>query len=335
MTDETMRGHPTEQHTADEIPGVKSREPDDGRVTKRMLAEGQIEKVLTDRTTMVPVAEFGLRFENAMQMAEAAKLMATAGPLLPTWLQGNPGGCWAIMLRSTEIGISPLTLAAMSFVTEKTTGGVKTQRIGWDSSYFRTLVEKYAPIKGRLQARYQGEGDDLVCIVFATFKGESEPRQFPPPGTEKDFTLAKLHPGRGSKEVNGEKITWVKGSPLWDSKPPLQMFYAMSRDWARMYCTDIVAGVYTREELIEQGFTDVVQPSDLSPRLRERLRGPIGDHDMSADIDAAIRSARVDSKKSGAASAPAGEAAPSPSAAPSEGDGAVAATNQQQQESTS
>jgi hypothetical protein len=282
---------------------------DPRRVTKRMLAEGQIEKVMTERTGMVPISDYGLRFENAMQMAEAAKLMSTAGPLQPTWLQGNPGGCWAIMLRSTEIGISPLTLAAMSFVTEKTINGQKVQRIGWDSSYFRTLVEKYAPIKGRLEARYEGEGDDLVCVVFATFKGEDKPRQFPPPGTEKDFTLAKLHPGRGSKTVNGETVTWVKGSPLWDQKPPLQMFYAMSRDWARMYCTDIVAGVYTREELIDQGFSDVTQPSDLSPRLRERLAGPTGAMDMSADIDAAIKSARVDEpKKTGTARKAGGDA---------------------------
>jgi hypothetical protein len=91
----------------------------------------------------------------------------------------------------------------------------------------------------------------------------------------------------------------VKGSPLWDDKPPLQMFYAMSRDWARMYCTDIVAGVYTREELIEQGFSDVTTPSDLAPGLRARLRGPTGPTDITADIDAAIKSARVDSKKTG------------------------------------
>jgi len=310
----------------DDIPGQDHAFPAD-RVTKGDLRDGKIEKVLTPATMQVPIGDYGLRFENALQLAEAAKLMATAGPLLPTWLQGNPGGCWAIMLRSTEIGISPLTLAAMSFVTEKTTNGVKVQRIGWDSSYFRTLVEKYAPIKGRLEVRYEGEGDDLVCIVYATFKGEDKPRQFPPPGTEKDFTLAKLHPGRGSKEVNGEKITWVKGSPLWDTKPPLQMFYAMSRDWARMYCTDIVAGVYTRDELVEQGFSDVVAPSDLSPGLRARLRGPIATTDMTADIDAAIKSARVGTKKSGKSAGTAeGDAsaeAASSSLAPEPGGGAA------------
>lgn len=323
MTDETMRGHPAEAASADEIPGVKSR-GDDGRVTKRMLAEGQIERVLApERTGLVPMRDSGgLRFDNAFQMAEAAKLMATAGPLLPPWLQGNVGGCWAIILRSNEIGISPLTLAAMTYVTEKK--GV--QRLGYDSVYFRTLVEMYAPIKNRLAARYEGEGDDMICIVSAIFKGEIEPRQFPPKGTEKDFTLGKLRPDRN-------EYGQIKGSPLWDDKPALQLFYAMSRDWARMYCADIVAGVYTKDELIEEGFQDVTRPSDLSPKLRERLRGPVGEgfeHTRSS-IEASIAAA-TPNKKTGRASAPDGtavgdasaEAAPSSHTAPSEGGGAVA-----------
>ena len=269
---------------------IVDQQPSD-KVTRRDLMEGKIGKVIDqERTGMVPMRDGGgLRFDNAFQMAEAAKLMSTAGPLLPPWLQGNVGGCWAIILRSTEIGISPLTLAAMTYVTEKK--GV--QRLGYDSVYFRTLVEMYAPIKTRLDARYEGEGDDLTCVVFATFKGETEPRQFPPKGTEKDFTLGKLRPDRN-------EYGSIKGSPLWDEKPALQMFYAMSRDWARMYCADIVAGVYTKDELIESGFDDVTRPTDLSPRLKDRLRGSTGEgfKQGTQSIDAALAEATpVDKKK--------------------------------------
>ena len=322
MTDE-MRGNSNEAAAAEEIPGVKSREG----ITRRDLAEGKIEKLPPDRGLSVQMndAMGGLVFRNALELADAAKYMSAAGPLLPPWLQGNVGGCWAVLLRSQETGISPLALAAMMYVTEKK--GV--QRVGYDSVYFRTMVERFAPIKERLAARYEGEGDDLICIVYATFKGEKEPREFPPKGTEKDFTLGKLRPERNEYGA-------IKGSPLWDDKPPLQLFYAMSRDWSRMYCADIVAGAYTREELVSAGYSDTVEitpPRDLSPRLRERLRGPTGDaHDMNADIEAAIKSARVNDKKSGVVSASAGatdgeasvETASSPSAAPSEGGGAVA-----------
>jgi hypothetical protein len=289
------------------------------RVTRRDLAEGKIGKVLDpERTSMVPMREGLLRFENAFQMAEAAKLMSTAGPLLPPWLQGNVGGCWAIILRSQEIGISPLTLAAMTYVTEK--AGV--QRIGYDSSYFRTLVEKYAPIKERLAARYEGEGDDLVCIVSATFKGETEPRQFPPKGTEKDFTLGKLRPERN-------QYGQIKGSPLWDDKPPLQMFYAMSRDWARMYCTDIVAGVYSKDELADAEFVEVTRPADLSPRVSQRLRGPIGEgfSGIKTIAEAIAEATPADGRKKKPVSDPPGDASGSAETAPSDppapADGAV------------
>ena len=297
---------------------------DTGRITRRDLADGNIEK-LHDRGALVPMNDGGLRFENALQLADAAKYMSAAGPLLPPWLQGNVGGCWAVLLRSQETGISPLALAQMMYVTEK--HGV--QRVGYDSVYFRTMVERFAPLKERLACRYEGAGDELVCIVYATFKGEKEPRQFPPAGTEKEFTLGKLRPDRNERGA-------IKGSPLWDDKPALQLFYAMSRDWSRMYCADIVAGAYTREELVSAGYNDAVEvtlPKDISPKLRERLRGPTGDaHDMTADIAAAIKSARVEDKKSGRSSAPAGaavgdasaEAAPSSHTAPSEGGGAVA-----------
>ena len=324
MSDETMRGHSAEAAMADEIPGVKSR--DDGRVTRRDLAEGKIERLPPERGALVQMSDVmgGLVFRNALELADAAKYMSAAGPLLPPWLQGNVGGCWAVLLRSQETGISPLALAQMMYVTEKN----NVQRVGYDSVYFRTMVEKFAPIKERLAARYEGEGEDLVCIVYATFKGEREPRQFPPAGTEKEFTLAKLRPERNDYGK-------IKGSPLWDDKPALQMFYAMSRDWARMYCADIVAGAYTREELATAGYTDAVEvtrPADLSPRLRERLRGPDAlATDITADIDAAIKSARVDGKKTGRRP-PAGaadgeasvEAAPSPQQPPAQGDGAVA-----------
>jgi hypothetical protein len=263
------------------------------RVTRRDLVEGKIGKVLDpEKSALVPMPHGVLQFDNAFQVGEAAKLMATAGPLLPPWLQGNVGGCWGIILRSTEIGISPLTLAAMTFITEKR--GV--QRLGYDSTYFRTMIEKFAPIKHRLMARYEGEGDDLVCIVYTTMKGETEPREFPPASAKKDFTLKKLHPGHNEYGA-------VKGSPLWDEKPALQMFYAMSRDWARMYCSDIVAGAYTREELAKAGYEETEKLRDTSPRLTERLRGQTGEGvkpGFLKAIDEAIAEASPGKKKSAA-----------------------------------
>ena len=83
----------------------------------------------------------------------------------------------------------------------------------------------------------------------------------------------------------------------------------------------------------ESEFVRAEAAIDVSPKLRERLRGPTDlGHNMTADIDAAIKSARVDDKKSGKGlSSVAGtadgdasvEAASSPQSPPAQGDGAV------------
>lgn len=253
---------------------------DTGRVTRRDLAEGNIGKVMTERTTMVPISDFGLKFENAFQMGEAAKLMATAGPMLPEWLQGNVGGCWGIILRATELGISPLTLANWSYLVENK--GVK--RVAYESQFYHAIVEARAPIKDRLQHEILGEGEERRCRVWATFKGATKETSL------LSNTLAELRPG---KNQYGQ----TKGSPLWDRKPDVQMFYDTSRDWARLHCPDILGGVYARDELEETEQRRVDNARDVSPRLAGRLNGPGGEGFAGAtapqSIDAALAAARA------------------------------------------
>lgn len=303
---------------------TETKPADDGRVTRRMLAAGEIERVMSpEKTSLVPISDFGLKFENAFQMGEAAKLMATAGPMLPEWLQGNVGGCWGIILRATELGISPLTLANWSYLVENK--GVK--RVAYESQFYHSIVEARAPIKESLQHEIIGEGEERRCKVWATFRGESKPKEFT------SETLGHLRPG---KNEHGK----TKGSPLWDRKPELQLFYDASRDWARMHCPHILGGVYAREELDENEDVRAEVARDVSPGLRDRLRGPVGATDMTADIDAAIKSARVDGgKKSGrvasageAGSDASAEAASSPGQPPATSDDAVAASDQSKEQ---
>ena len=241
--------------------------PSPERPTRRELAEGKIEKVLGERSELVPMGDLfgGLRFENMLQVAEAAKLMSTAGPMLPPWLQGNVGGCWGIILRATELGISPLTLAEWSYVVEK--GGI--QRVAYMSQFYHAITEAKAPLKTRLNHEFLGEGDEMKCRVWATFRGEDK---------ERSITSRTLKELRPAKIESGA----TKGSPLWTRKPEIQMFYDTSRDWARVYCPDILGGVYALEEMEEQGWKEArdVTPTKLDPL---RLRGPGGEGFKGSD----------------------------------------------------
>ncbi|SCB52272.1 hypothetical protein GA0061099_103018 [Bradyrhizobium yuanmingense] len=245
---------------------MESDRPQPERVTRRDLAEGNAEKVVNERTEQVLMFKGGggANIGNMRDLIDEAKLLSTAGPMLPPWLQGNVGGMFGVCMKAHELGISPLTLASWTYIVENK--GEK--RVSYESQFFHALIEAQAPITSRLNVEYEGDGDNRRCRVFATFKGEREPRYFPPKDADPNqFTLGKLRPTRND---SGK----VKGSPLWDLKPDLQLFYNMSRDWARMYCPDIIGGMYGRDEMEDAGFVVASEtPKDVSPRLAERLRG--------------------------------------------------------------
>jgi hypothetical protein len=53
-----------------------------------------------------------------------------------------------------------------------------------------------------------------------------------------------VRPARNDKGI-------VKGSPLWDKKPDVQLFYDTSRDWTRLFAPTATLGIYSPEEMIE------------------------------------------------------------------------------------
>ncbi|VIO80074.1 recombinase RecT [Bradyrhizobium ivorense] len=263
MTDQTV----TTEAPQSPPPSQQQAPPD--RVTRRDLVEGNAEKVVTERTEAVTLFKGGgVDYTNLRDLVDAAKLLSASGPYLPPFMQGNVGACFANCMRAQELGVSPLALAKWTYVVVQYVNGQKVEQIAYESQMFHAVVEARAPITTRLQVAYEGEGDNRRCRVWATFKGEKEPRYFPPLDAAPDqFTLGKLRPGRND---SGK----IKGSPLWDIKPDLQLFYNMSRDWARMYCPDVISGMYGRDEMEDAGFTVASETArDVSPRLAERLRG--------------------------------------------------------------
>lgn len=233
------------------------------RVTKRDLVEGNAEKAVTDRTSLVGVATGGgVDYSNLRDMVDAAKLLAAAGEMIPPFLRGNVGGMFANCLRAQELGISPLTLANWTYAVENK-GEI---RIAYESQLFHALIEARAPIKERMKHWYEGEGDDLKCFCSVHIKGELEPRIWPPKDRASEYTLGKLRPG---KNQYGQ----VKGSPLWEKKPELQLFYNISRDLARVLFPDILGGMYGKDEMLDAGFADVSHSArDVSPKLAESIK---------------------------------------------------------------
>lgn len=215
-------------------------------VTKRDLIEQKIEKVFPSPSG-VRVAESGaLAYANMSEVIEAAKMMSMSGAMIPPWLQGNPGACWAILIQASHWGFEPVAVARMAYeVTDKE----GRKQVSYMSQLLHALIEARAPLKRRLRFEYAGEGETRACTCTGHIRGEVDPLEYTSP------PLAKITPKR---------------SPLWSSDPDQQLAYYSSRAWARRYCPDVLLGVYDGEE-IERGPKDVTPAVAAADALHNRL----------------------------------------------------------------
>lgn len=200
----------------------------------------------------IPVGNVGAMPVNFAQQVDYAQYMAKANAAIPPHLRGNVGACLAVMdIAQRAGGLSPYMVANKTYV--------QNDSLCFESQLFHALAEKSGLLKGKLRVSYDGEGDERTCTVTGYLAGEDEPHTYTSPA------LKDLHPGHTEK--NGRKF--VKGSPLWDRKPDVQMFYDTCRDWVRMFAPLATLGIYTPEE-IERGEQEIMR--DVTPALtRERV----------------------------------------------------------------
>lgn len=178
----------------------------------------------------------GMTFQNMSEVMEFAKLLAVSGHAVPPHCRGNAGLCLGIVVQAIEWRMSPIAVASKSYVVN--------DRLSYESQLIHAVIEQRAPIKARLRHKYIGEGAKRQCMVWATHRDEDEPLEYT------------------SSEIGN--IT-PKNSPLWKTKPDLQLFYNASRDWARMYFPDVIMGVYAADEIV-----DVTASGPLPPSIDHR-----------------------------------------------------------------
>lgn len=87
--------------------------------------------------------------------------------------------------------------------------------------------------------------------VWATFVGEDTPREL-----TTLMTQAR-----------------TRNSTLWADDPKQQIAYLALKKWARLYCPDVILGVYTREEL-DDGYT--LPETDVTPRSTSEKPADVG-----------------------------------------------------------
>ena len=186
---------------------------------------------------------------NFSHLQAFSQVMATGRATVPSHFQGNEGDCLAVTMQAVQWGMNPFAVAQKTHVI----GGV----LGYEAQLVNAVITSMAPTKDRLHYEWGGNWEKIIgifttkqsqkggtyqapgwkpedekglyCKVWATLKGEDEPREL---------------------TIFMQQAT-VRNSTLWASDPKQQLAYLATKRWARLYCPDVILGVYTRDELEE------------------------------------------------------------------------------------
>lgn len=232
--------------------------------------EEKIDKTAAGATE-IDMALGGVRFQSMMELMEFSKLMAVSGAAVPPHLRGNPGACLAICTRALRFGFDPFALAEHSFAMSKevdvtkenekggrVTEKAKVDTIAYDSYVIRAVIEAHSPIDGRLRYSFEGEGDERTCTVSCTPKGGKD-----------QISVTSPTLGKRKKDIGTSEKGYLKGSPLWNTKPDQQLAYDTARDLCRRHFPEVLMGWYDKDEFDEHaGTQQVIQPK---PELASRL----------------------------------------------------------------
>lgn len=159
--------------------------------------------------------------KNLGDVVAFATIMARADIALPKHLRGNEGACLAVSMQAMRWEMDPFAVANKSYSV--------SDRLAYEAQLVAAVVHTRAPIKRRPDYAYDGAGPTRRCIVSVEMLD----------GTTKVYESPTF-----------ASIT-TKNSPLWKSDPDQQLGYFAIRSWARRHAPEVILGVYTPDELID------------------------------------------------------------------------------------
>ena len=164
----------------------------------------------------------GLVPRNAGEAMEIAKMMSISGVAVRSHFRNNAGACLAVAIQAWEWEMNPFAVANKSYAVN--------DQLAYESALYNAVATLRAPIDGRLQICYEGEGPSRQCKITAQLKESA---------------------GGGDVEYVSPQFSQInpKNSPLWKNDPDQQLCYFSVRGFVRRHFPDVMMGVYTVDEL--------------------------------------------------------------------------------------
>ncbi len=219
---------------------------------------------MSESTALVlrPPMTTALEPSNINEAIRLADIMADGG-LVPKHLQGKPADCFLVIETAVRWGMSPFAVAQATSVI----GG----KLMHEGKLVAAVINARGGLAKRLDYRFEGAGDKLVCFPFATLQGEDKPREI-----EEGVALANVR----------------TSNDMWRKQPHQQLTYAAARIWARRHMPELMLGVYAPEEFEARAG---VVPIDLevtdAPKAPEATSSPSAESAAPSEQPAASSTA--------------------------------------------
>ncbi|HFN0531046.1 RecT family recombinase [Klebsiella pneumoniae] len=199
--------------------------------------------------------------EGMDRLVRFATLMADSKATVPAHLAGKPADCLAVTMQAAQWGMNPFAVAQKTHVVNGT--------LGYEAQLVNAVVSSSSLLATRLNYKWDGDwskvsgktdkSPSLTVTVWATLKGESEPRT---------LTISMAQSG-------------VRNSPLWEQDPRQQLAYLCVKRWARLHAPDVLLGVYTPDELQEAAprvERDITPPASTAAGMNQLINSHPDQH---------------------------------------------------------
>ncbi len=199
--------------------------------------------------------------EGMDRLVRFATLMADSKATVPAHLAGKPADCLAVTMQAAQWGMNPFAVAQKTHVVNGT--------LGYEAQLVNAVVSSSNLLATRLNYKWDGDwskvsgktdkSPSLTVTVWATLKGESEPRT---------LTISMSQAG-------------VRNSPLWEQDPRQQLAYLCVKRWARLHAPDVLLGVYTPDELQETAprvERDITPPASTAAGMNQLINSHPDQH---------------------------------------------------------
>ena len=223
-----------------------------------------------------------LDFDALEKIERFAAKMAKARGTVPAHIAGNEGDCMAIVMQSMQWGMNPFAVAQKTFSIK----GV----LGYEAQLINAVITARAPIKSRIQYEWLGTSEQWNKII-GNFEEKTSTKKNDEHGNAVKYRVPKWNIAderplgvkvwatlRGEESPRELTIMLsqarTRNSTLWVDDPKQQLAYLAIKRWARLYCPDVILGVYSPDELMEREEYDVTPTSE--PQVIKKHQGSSG-----------------------------------------------------------